>query len=146
MKYFPFKSKGYFKPDKDDDWWMILTCDPEIVKYYCWFAKKWGIEIEPGSRHGPHISVIKGEKPMNYRYWKSLEGKPIEFEYSNVIKHNGYHAWLDVHSPELSKVRKRLGLDEKPYHSFHLTIGRLKLYKGHESHIPRPGKRRRKKK
>ncbi len=136
MSYFCFKSKGYIKPV--EDWWLLLTCDPEIVRYYCWLAKRWGIEIEAGSRHGPHISVIKGEHPKNLKLWFELKGKPVWFEYTNQVRDDKYHVWLDVRSPELSHIRKRLGLREKPYHSFHFTIGRLKHSIDHAAHEPRP--------
>ena len=144
MTYFPFKSTGFVKPI--GDWWMILTCDPEIVRYYCWLAKTWGIAIEAGSRHGPHISAIKGEKPQKkfVKKWFELKGRPIRFEYSNQIRHNNYHVWVDVHCPELSELRQSLGLRLKPYHSFHLTIGRFKHNMGHESHEPRPRPNRKK--
>jgi hypothetical protein len=145
MDYFPFQSKGYIKPV--EDWWLLLTCDPEIVRYYCWLARTWGIDIEAGSRHGPHISVVKGEKPKKIKMWKAIKGKPIYFKYSNQVRDNGYHAWIDVKCPALNDLRKKLGLREKPFHSFHLTIGRLKHGMDHASHEPRPKnlkKRRRK--
>lgn len=136
MSYFCFKSKGYIKPI--EDWWLILTCDPEIVRYYCWLARRSAIDIEGGSRHGPHISVIKGEHPPNKNLWFKLKGNPITFEYSNQLRHNGYHVWLDVRCPELSQLREGLGLKPKPYHSFHFTIGRLKSGIDHLAHEPRP--------
>lgn len=142
MDYFCFKSTGYIKPVKD--WWLLLSVDPEIVRYYCWLARTWGIEIEAGSRHGPHISVVKGERPKDKKRWFNSKGTPIDFEYSNVIRDNGYHVWLDVRCPELSKVRQSLGLRPKPYHSFHLTIGRLRHNMGHQSHEPRPRPNRKK--
>ena len=138
MNYYPFQSKGYLKPV--EGWWMLLTCDPELVRYYCWLAERWGIEMEVGSRHGPHISVIKGQKPKNKKFWFALEGKSYYFKYSNVLRHNGYHAWLDVKCPALSDLRVKLGMDPKPYHSFHLTVGRIKLGIDHALHEPRPKK------
>ena len=137
--YFVFTSTGYLKPV--NGWWMLLSVDPEIVKYYCWLAKTWGIQIDPGSRHGPHISVIKGEKPKSTKRWFDMAHTPIIFKYTNQIRHNDYHVWLDVRCPELSKVRQSLGLKPKPYHSFHLTIGRFRHNIGHEAHEPRPRKR-----
>jgi hypothetical protein len=136
MEYFCHNSIGFLKPV--EDWWLLLTCDPEIVRYYCWLARRWGIDIEAGSRHGPHISVIKGECPKNKNLWFKLKRKPVAFEYSNQIRNNKYHVWLDVRCPELSKIRQQLGLKEKPYHSFHFTIGRLKHGMDHAAHEPRP--------
>lgn len=149
MSYFPFQSQGYIKPVSD--WWLLLTADPEIVKYYSWLARTWGIAIEAGSRHGPHISVVKGERVKNKSLWfkwaaASRQGKApkIKFKYSNQLRHNGYHAWLDVQAPALSEIRTQLGLKPKPYHSFHLTIGRLRLGIDHEMHELRPKNRRKK--
>ena len=138
--YFQFKSKAYLKLVPGG--WLIATCDPEIVKYYSWLCKRHGIEIEQGSRNGPHISVIKGER-IDKKELNKFLNKPITFEYSNQLRTNEYHVWLDVRSPEMSHVRKELGLKEKPFHSFHFTIGRLRLSMGHASHEPRPGKKRR---
>lgn len=142
MNYFPYKSQGYIKPV--EGFWILLTCDPEIIRLYCWLAKSWGIPIEAGSRHGPHISVVKGEKAKNYQLVKSCKGMKFNFRYSNVVRDNRYHAWLDVKSPELSQFREDLGLPPKPYHSFHLTIGRLRYGIDHEAHEIRPKNLRKK--
>lgn len=142
-EYFLFKSTGYLKPV--EGWWLLLTCDPNIVRYYCWLAKTWGIDIEAGSRHGPHVSVVKGKKPNKkfIKRWHGLSGKAILFNYSNQVRHNHYHVWLDVQCQELSKIRQSVGLKPKPWHSFHMTIGRLKHGMGHKSHEPRPKKKKR---
>lgn len=142
MSYFPFQGFGYLKPI--EDYWMLLTCDPEIVRYYCWLAKSWGIEIEAGSRHGPHISVVKGEKPKNKKLWRAARGNKYYYQYSPYVRHNGYHAWLDVKCPALSQLRQKLGLSPKLYHSFHLTIGRLRLGMDHAPHEMRPKNARKK--
>ncbi len=136
MSYFCHSGVGFFRPL--EDWWGIITCDPEIVRYFCWLARTYGVSKEAGSRNGPHISAVKGERIKNIKLWKKLKGRPIKFQYSNQIRDNGYHAWLDAYSPELSNLRKGLGLKEKPYHSFHLTIGRLRYGMDHASHEPRP--------
>lgn len=138
MSYFCFESVGFVKPL--EDWWLILTVDPEIVRYYCWLAKSWGIEIERGSRHGPHISIVAGEKPKSKlkKKWFKLKGRSVKFEYSNQLKHDYYHCWLEVKSRELEKIRQSMGLKPRPFHPFHLTVGRLKLYRNHPAHEPRP--------
>lgn len=136
IELYPFQSVAILKPI--ENWWLMATCDFEVARYYCWLAKKWGIEIDVGARHGPHISVVKGEKPFNKDLWFKLKGRKCHFEYSNQPKTNGYHVWLDVKSRELSNVRTSLGLSEKPFHSFHLTIGRLRHNMDHVAHEPRP--------
>ena len=136
MSYFPFKSTGYLKPI--EDWWLILTVDPEIIRYNCWLARSWGIAIEGGSRHGPHISIVQGERPKFQKPWFKLKGRVVQFEYSNQLKNNKYHCWLDVRCRELEKTRQSLGLKPRPWHSFHLTIGRLRHGIDHLAHEPRP--------
>ena len=137
--YFPFKGIGYVKQVPGN--WIIVTCDPEIVRYYTWLCKTWGIQIEAGSRNGPHISLIKSELPR-YTNVSNILGKKVRFEYSNQLKTNDYHVWVDVRSTDMSSIRQMVGLPEKPFHSFHLTIGRLKLSIGHVSHEPRPKKKK----
>jgi hypothetical protein len=121
--YYCHKSFGYIFEDKG---WLLLRCDPGIINFYSWLTTRHGIEVLKGSRHGPHVSIVRGEKPKDFKNWQKLIGKKCIYYYSINVRDNGYHAWVDVQSDDLEKVREELGLSKKYYHSFHLTIGRLK--------------------
>ena len=146
--YFCHQSTGWvqFDPLKGtkhfDAWWALLICSEEIPRYYSWFALKYGVSIQTGSRWRTHISFIKGEKPQRMPYWGRSKGEKVEFHYTNNIRwDNGKHAWLDVYCPRLSEIRTELGL--KPKETYHLTIGRLdteKEYTPHKYDQPRPNR------
>jgi hypothetical protein len=107
-----------------DPWWALLQCDPEIQRYYAWFLKKRGMPVMLSKLWGPHISVVKHEEPAQKDMW-GLQGMEIEvkFYYTNYIRSdNGAHAWLDCYSPEMSQLRRAMGLPAKEW--FHFTIGR----------------------
>lgn len=145
MKYFCHSSIGFIKPVTD--WWLLLTVDPEISRYYAWLARSYGIDIELGQRHGPHISVVQGEGKhiRNKKFWYTLKRKPVQFEYSNQLHDDSYHVWVDVRSQELDNIRRGLGLQPEPWNPFHLTLGRLKHGIDHAMHEPRPKNLKKKK-
>lgn len=135
MTYFCHSSKGRLfvadpraKDQGDRKWWMLLSADPGIVDFYNWLCIRHGWEMLKGSRYGPHISVVSGEKPKYIEVWNQLPNTYHNFEYSNEIRTDGDFVWVDVRSNELEQVRTELGLPARPYFSFHLTIGRLKFF------------------
>lgn len=129
--YFRYKSHGrlHFDPKQGtkhfEPWWALLHTCKGIVTLYAYFLKCYGLETEPNMLWGPHISVIKGQEPLNKELWGKDEGRRVEFWYTDKIRwDNDKHAWLDCFSPEMSKIREKLGLPGKSF--FHLTLGRLK--------------------
>lgn len=118
--YDPGHATAQFEP-----WWALLMCDEEIIDYYTWLLRRAGIEVQPWSRWGVHVCFVRGETPTDVTAWGTDPG-PITFQYSPVVQWtNGYHAWLTVWSPQLTELRRRLGLPTKPRTFYHLTIGRL---------------------
>jgi len=108
-----------------DPWWLLLMCDNEIIRYADWWLKKQWVYTYGYSLYGSHISVVKGEKPVNKAAWKKYHGKKIKFQYSNAINDNGKHWWHFVKCDELGKIRTELGLPEKPpFFRYHITVGR----------------------
>lgn len=108
-----------------DPWWALLICDEGIVSFYAWLLKRYGVPTEQNKLWGPHISVIKSQEPQDKTNWGKGEGSDVEFWYTTKIRwDNEKHAWLDVFSPQMSRIREELGLAPKCY--YHLTIGRLK--------------------
>ena len=124
MSYFCHSSSG--RLISSGQWWLILRCDPGIIDFYEWLTTRWGVALVKGSREGAHISVVRGDTPAAVGVWSKVLHKHYNFKYTNIVRHNGEHAWLDVYSPELNEVRGRLGLYRKKNHTFHLTLGRLK--------------------
>lgn len=109
---------------KFEPWWALVIVDQGIIDYYSWMFLKWGIPLQKGSLWGPHISVIKGQEPINKELWGVDNNKIVDFHYSNVIRYdNDQHAWLDVYSEEIDALRVKLGYQSKM--TFHLTLGRL---------------------
>lgn len=109
-----------------DPWWALLECDDEIARYYAWQLKRRGVEVYPNDKGlwGTHVSVLKGEAPPITQPWGKYEGYEIEFHYTQLIRFdNGKHAWVDVYSEDLSKIREELGFGPKYW--YHLTVGRL---------------------
>lgn len=162
------------KQTRTEPWWALLKCDYGLVNYYRHLIlKSYGLEFTSDiltdkidaetkkvwpikvldartntSAWGPHISVIRGEKPVNREYWKRYENERIEFTYDpEYLNTNGRHFWIRAVSPRLEEIRTELGLTPQPtyFHRksgtvrvnpFHLTIGSL-------LHMPGDGRHRR---
>ncbi len=129
--YFPHRTVGTLRVDMHkgtkhfEPWWALVVCDSGITDYYAWFLRRKGQEVVFNKLWGPHISAVKGHEPQDQAAWHALDGQPIEYWYSNIIRtDNGVHAWLDVFSPDLANLRQKLGVFDKIF--FQLTIGRLK--------------------
>lgn len=121
LQYDPGKGTKQFDP-----WWALLNCDDEISRYYAWQMKHHGIELY-SNNHGlwkTHVSVLKGDAPSDASLWAKYDGFEVEFHYNHIIRYdNGKHAWVDVYSEDLSKIREELGFPPKYW--YHLTVGRL---------------------
>lgn len=121
LQYDPGKGSKNYDPD-----WAILLCDDEISRYYANLVKKNGVELYPNNKGlwGTHVSVLKGQPIPDPKAWGKYEGYEIDFHYTHLIRYdNGKHAWVDVYSESLSKIREELGFPPKYW--YHLTIGRL---------------------
>lgn len=125
-----WKSSGYVRYDPNATrstfrkHWVILQCDKEIVRYYqhIYYTLYW--KRLQTAIWSSHISLVRGEKPINIENWKMYDGKKIEFEYEyDGFENNGKHYWLRAWSKEFGMIRKSLGLCEVPAVPFHLSIG-----------------------
>jgi hypothetical protein len=126
-----WKSSGIVKYDPKVDrgsfvkWWVILQCDLELVRYYQHiFYKLYWRKLQT-QMWSSHISLVRGEEPINKDKWKKYNGKIIEFEYEydGEFLNNGRHFWLKAHSPLFKDIRMSLGLSPEPFVPFHLSIG-----------------------
>jgi len=123
------KDTKYYEP-----WWCALKVDDEITALYRWLSLKYGIKVVKNRLWGAHVSVIKGEEPLqNKEMWGKDFGE-IEFYYSTIVRYdNGCHAWLDVYCERLGEIRELFGLPnvnfmgEHPRY-YHLTLGRWNKY------------------
>lgn len=121
LQYDPGKGSKQFDPH-----WALVLCDDEISRYYAWHLKKWGQETYSNDKGlwKTHVSALKGDEPPNPVSWAKYDGYEITFYYTHLIRYdNGKHAWVDVYSEDLSKIREELGFGPKYW--YHMTIGRL---------------------
>jgi hypothetical protein len=122
------------------DWWLILTADPEITRYYRWWVDKE--KLNPIGLPGKglykpswdaHVSVVRGEKPYpdKLHLWKKYQGEEVAFEYRHGVRQSGdttgydrpdWYWFVDVKCPRLDEIRTELGFRTGWTH--HLTIGR----------------------
>lgn len=145
LRYDPEHSKT-----RRDEWWLILECNTDIIRYYKYWISKHGTKTISSvdwlrsaglpnygswkmtsrgvtvteSAWKSHISVIKGEEPEFKDKWQIYQGRRVKFEYDNYIETNGAHWWLRVYSRDLQVIRKELGLTPLPLAPFHITIGK----------------------
>jgi hypothetical protein len=109
--------------------WVIGECDKGIVDYYrWWFTKVTSMKIF-GSKHGAHISVVRGEEEnIEPGTWvRDLSDRYVDFKYDQRIRCNKSYVWLNVESEEMEQIRMDVGLSPKPPFGLHLTIGRSEL-------------------
>lgn len=111
--------------------WLVLMCDDEISKYYCYLYSKEYKYLNGGYSTkltrpvwGTHISIVRGEFIPNFNLWGIDSNKIIQFEYDPGVKSNGEYFWLEVKCPYLSDLRVKYGLSKEPKFGYHMTIGR----------------------
>lgn len=146
-----------------NNWWALLDCNDGLTYYYrkmvtnnrsrfmqsCDWLKmiglppsndSWTVKIPCASvvkpAWGNHISVIRGEQPINQQYWKKYQKMKFNFQYNpEDICTNGRHWWLTIVSKDLEDLRVELGLTPHPTYidkntgqirgsPLHLTFGR----------------------
>ncbi len=129
---------------RQDPWWMIVSCGVGIVKYYQYLIcnsqvindssrrvfpvkENWNVQRKFGmtiSAWGAHISAVRGEEPLNKKFWNKYNNKQIEFLYDpEKLQSNGFNWWIPIESERLQEMRLELGLKSFPAIPFHLTIG-----------------------
>ena len=112
------KSISTFRP-----WWAIVRVPRNIVEYYRHWVLWQTKEKITTSLWGAHISVVRGEEIPHLEQWNKFPNQRVTIVYGN-LQSNGLYYWLDVSSPELVTIRRKLGLPPEPKHGFHLTVGK----------------------
>lgn len=127
---------------KNTDWWIIVSVDPEITRYYRYWTDidfLNPLKFEGKGLHQPsfdaHISVIRGEKPYpnKMHLWKKYAGQTISFQYEHVgnfyMRRNkkgeaaGTFFIVSVKCDKLLDIRNEFGF--KSDWPMHLTYGKL---------------------
>lgn len=107
-------------------WWMILQCCEDLARYY---RETYNLFYRGSSKKlnkpawGSHISVVRGEEPVNKDLWLARAGEVVAFEYDPELNTNELYCWLTVRCDAILDLRERLGLPREPIYPLHLTIG-----------------------
>lgn len=110
---------------KKRPWWAIVKTDEELIRYYqYWIKQHYDVAFEK-TVWGSHISVVRGQEPVNKAAWGKYKNEKISFDYSHEVYRVQYFLCVDVTCPRLEEIRLELGLSRTPIAKFHLTIGRL---------------------
>ncbi len=114
------------------DWWMIIEVSEEIGRYYrkqlsTFSMAKYNDLSAP--EWGSHISIVRGEHPLNSEVWNKWNGKQVHFEYANKveIRDHSLYFWLAAKCPEAEEIRLELGLSKHPEYGFHLTFAKKRM-------------------
>jgi len=106
-------------------WWLIAESDIGIIEYYrAQTMKQYKIRLDPPG-YGSHVSIVRGEEPINKEFWHTLNGREVQFRYTHLVYTNGFHWWLNVLCPEYDEIRVQLGFPPEG-RSLHLTVGRVR--------------------
>lgn len=106
-------------------WWLILQACPDLARYYryslnLFYRAQFTVQRPAWDSH---ISVVRGEEPLDRVAWGKYQDEEVEFEYDPELKTNGVYYWLDVECGRLFDIRVELGLPRIPRHLFHMTVG-----------------------
>ncbi len=121
-RYFCFSTTG--KIFQAPNWWLFISCEHDLIDYYRWFCQRYGLNVLKSFKSGPHVSISRGERPVNHAEWKRLLYQKIEIKYSNNIRYNDDYIWIDVEPKTINQLRIKLGLRTFP--SYHITLGKFR--------------------
>lgn len=125
LPYFCHSASG--KIFDDSGWWLFCSVEWGIIDFYGWLARRYGMNLVKGSWSGPHVSIVRGEEPVDKNLWRRLQKVEVPFQYSNQIRANDGHIWLDVEPTHFNEIRRELGLPSR--RGFHITLGRFKWFR-----------------
>lgn len=121
---FEYQSQFYF--DKG----LKIKVSFDFLNYYLWHLRKGTyntIRIAP-PKYGSHISVtlpaIHDKKKV--RESAKYAGKSVTFRYSGEIIEGGTwfkNYWMPVECSKAEKIKKSLGIIDKNFLGFHITLG-----------------------
>lgn len=115
--------------------WVIAECSNTIPFYYsCVLKNLIGREVST-PKFGSHVSLVAGkyENKTQHPLWGKYQDKEVIFKYnSKILTDNewfylGEYFWLEVECFLFGEIRKSLGLNQTPFHPYHLTIGKRNI-------------------
>lgn len=117
---------GIKKAQRHTPWWLIVSVDNEIGKYYRdWIDRVFHLKLQHPA-WGTHITLLNDRdvvKPEFQQHWKKYHNQWIEFEYSVVLEQHWKFWTLPVKCERFIEIRHELGVLHD--HPFHITIGRM---------------------
>lgn len=113
-------------------WRLVMEVDPGLSGLYRALVPK--AVMMRHQRYGPHVTVVRDEVPSVPSAWGFREGREVQFDYSEEVRHDDVYWWLEVYCPRLTAVRLELGLPASSALTrppdgrdcFHTTIGNCK--------------------
>lgn len=106
---------------------MVARVDESLGEYYRALVPKYLVcnsQMEPS-----HVTVVRsGIESPDFRNWLYRDGEVVTLWYSPELQFRYPYWWLDVWSPEVGEVRRKLGLGEYRigWDRYHLTVGNCK--------------------
>jgi hypothetical protein len=120
---FEYKTKFYFKNG------LKIAVEKDFLRYYFHLILKSPVEtLGLGlPMHGSHISVtlprIHGEKIVMQS--KKYAGQDVSFWYNgDIVKGGSWFSnyWMKIDCPRADEIKKELGIVEKNFLGYHLTL------------------------
>ena len=110
-------------------WWLIIDADPELGRYlrHLYTVHHRRTRALQAPLWGVHISVIRGETPVDANDWRRDDGACVEFTIDPVARETEGYVWFPVECAPVLDLRERLGLPREPEPSLHLTIGNRRV-------------------
>src|SRR5262245_30822378 len=119
-----------------DSGWLLLTVPNNLVRGAFDALHEQGVELPPGPKNlfNAHITVMRPEEIEEIGGADAITERGHQFHYTlgplKVCEPDGWKhmskVWfIEIHSPELEKLRKSYGLSALPKdggHPFHITI------------------------
>ena len=115
---------------KLDDTGLRVNLERDFINYYIWMIRRyyWNCIKINAPKHGAHISIItkKLHKEFNKNKLQKYHNKMVDFWYDPAIRMGGSYFtnfWLFVDLPIGEKIKNELGIVEKGFLGYHITIG-----------------------
>jgi len=117
---------GMKKTKRLTPWWLIVSVDKEIGKYYrSWIERALYLKTQRPAWE-THITLLNDcdvVDPQYQQHWKKYHNQWVEFEYSVAVEQHWKFFVLPVRCQQFEEIRQELGIFN--HHPFHITIGRM---------------------
>jgi len=111
---------------------LRVKVDLDFCRYYMWLATKYHYNTQKYQlpMHGAHISIylphIHGK--IDLTPYKKLHGSLVDFDYDlNNIVITKKNVWIPVKSSAAYEIKKSMGITDKNFLGFHLTVCNTKF-------------------